>query len=105
MKFKTNIPARGGDRYSAKKMAKPINFYCEAPDAREVFITGDFNDWSERSHPLNRQTDGRWLAQVELHHGHHHYVFLVDGKRMLDPRAAGVGRDLNNDKVSLIAVS
>jgi hypothetical protein len=45
------------------------------------------------------------LGQVELHHGHHHYVFLVDGKRMLDPEAQGIGRDLNNDKVSLIAVS
>ena len=26
------------DRYSAKKMAKPVNFICLAPEAKEVFI-------------------------------------------------------------------
>ena len=33
------------DRYSAKKMAKPVNFVCVAPDAKQVHLAGDFNDW------------------------------------------------------------
>jgi 1,4-alpha-glucan branching enzyme len=103
--FKTSIPPTGSARYSAKKMAKPINFYCEIDDAENVAISGDFNNWSSTAHPMKRQNDGRWLATVELHHGHHHYVFLVDGKRVLDPKASGVGRDTNNQRVSLLAVS
>jgi 1,4-alpha-glucan branching enzyme len=93
------------DRYSAKKMAKPVNFICFAPDAKQVFLMGDFNDWDPQSHPMKRQPDGGWLVQVPLTHGHHHYRYLVDGKMVLDPRAQGVARDHKGEKVSLIAVS
>lgn len=93
------------NRYSAKKTAKPINFVCMAPQAKEVFLTGDFNGWNTSSHPMNRQPDGAWLLQVPLTHGHHQYRFLVDGQPVLDPRAAGVARDPQGHKASLLAVS
>jgi 1,4-alpha-glucan branching enzyme len=93
------------DRYSAKKMSKPVNFTCVAPEAQAVFLTGDFNDWDPGSHPMKRQPDGAWTVQVPLPHGHHHYRYVVDGKPVLDPRAQGIARDHQNEKVSLIAVS
>ena len=93
------------DRYSAKKMRKPVNFICVAPEAKQVFLTGDFNHWNATANPMNRQPDGAWLTQVELNHGHHHYRFLVDGKPALDPLAQGIARDAKGEKVSLIAVS
>ena len=93
------------DRYSAKKTAKPVNFVCVAPSAKAVHLTGDFNDWDPAAHPMKRQPDGAWLLQLPLSHGHHHYRFLVDGKAVLDPRAHGVARDHQGEKVSLIAVS
>ena len=98
-------PPGGLNRYSAKAQLKPINFYCHAPEAAAVFIIGDFNDWNPTAHPMERQYDGTWLTQVPLNHGHHHYLFLVDGKPVLDPRAQGIGRNELNEKVSLIAVS
>jgi 1,4-alpha-glucan branching enzyme len=93
------------DRYSARKMAKPINFICAAPHAHQVHLSGDFNDWDPTAHPMRRQPDGNWLLQVHLSHGHHHYRFLVDGKPVLDPHAHGVARDHEGAKVSLLAVS
>ena len=93
------------DRYSAKRMAKPINFRCVAPGARQVSLIGDFNDWQPDAHPMKRQPDGAWTVQVPLHHGHHHYLFLVDGKRTLDPRANGIARSRQNERVSLRAIS
>jgi len=93
------------DRYSAKKMAKPVNFICAAPQARQVHLSGDFNDWDPAAHPMHRQPDGNWLLQVHLNHGHHHYRFLIDGKPTLDPHAHGVARDHMGAKVSLLAVS
>jgi hypothetical protein len=54
---------------------------------------------------MKRQPDGAWLIQIPLHHGHHHYQFLVDGKPALDPRAQGIARNEQDEKVSLIAVS
>lgn len=93
------------DRYSARKMAKPVNFVCVAPGAKQVCLTGEFNAWDPAAHPMKRQPDGCWLLQVLLHHGHHQYRFLVDGKPTLDPRAHGIARDHHGEKVSLIAVS
>ena len=54
---------------------------------------------------VGRRRRGAWLIQVPLNHGHHHYRFLVDGKPVLDPRAQGIARDHQGEKVSLLAVS
>ncbi|MDA1276655.1 MAG: isoamylase early set domain-containing protein [Verrucomicrobia bacterium] len=93
------------DRYSAKQIVKPVNFVCVAPNAHRVFLIGDFNDWDPSSHPMKRRPDGIWLIQVALNHGHHHYLFLADGKPTLDPRAHGIARNHMDEKVSLLAVS
>ena len=98
-------PYRSHNRYSAGNMSKPVNFFCVAPEAEAVSVVGDFNDWRASLNPMVRQADGSWQLQVPLHHGHHHYHFLVDGKPVLDPRAMGVARNEKNERVSLIAVS
>jgi hypothetical protein len=54
---------------------------------------------------MKRQADGSWTARVELHHGYHQYLFVVDGEPMLDPNAHGIARNAKNEQVSLIAVS
>jgi hypothetical protein len=92
-------------RYSAKNMAKPVNFFCLAPEARAVSVVGDFNDWHPNVHPMRQLADGSWHLQIPLNHGHHHYAFLVDGTPVLDPRAMGMARNENNGRVSVIAVS
>lgn len=54
---------------------------------------------------MPRQHDGTWFAPLQLYHGHHHHLFFVDGKPVLDTRAQGIGRHELNEKVSLIALS
>src|SRR5437764_9724464 len=93
------------NNYSAKKMAKPVNFTCQAANAKRVSLIGDFNDWHPDATLMKRQPDGAWTVQIQMSHGHHHYQFLVDGKPTLDPRAQGVARNEKNEKVSLLAVS
>ena len=97
-------PLRPGG-YSARKMVKPVPFVCHAHEARTVSIVGDFNDWDPTTHPLKRQHDGAWRIELPLCHGHHHYLFVIDGTPALDPSAQGVARNEQNEKVSLIAVS
>jgi 1,4-alpha-glucan branching enzyme len=98
-------PLSAPNRYSARQMAKPVNFVCVAPGAQRVHLVGDFNSWEPSSHPMQRQPDGSWLIQVAMHHGHHHYLFLVDGKAALDPQAQGIARNQKGERVSLKAVS
>ena len=98
-------PRSALQRYSAKRMQKPINFYFTAPGAQSVSILGDFNDWQPNANPMRRQTDGIWTAQLALHHGHHQYQYLVDGQPVLDPRAQGIARNVRGERVSVVAVS
>ena len=92
-------------RYSAKHMRKPVNFFCHAPQARAVTVAGDFNQWDPQAHVMRQGPDGGWHLQVPLNHGHHRYVFLVDGVATLDPRAQGIARNDQNERVSLMSVS
>ena len=92
-------------RYSAKRTLHHVNFFCDAPGASLVCLIGDFNRWDTAATPMLRTPDGRWLASLELHHGHHRYLFIVDGEPKLDPNATGIVRNERNERVSLIAVS
>jgi 1,4-alpha-glucan branching enzyme len=91
--------------YSASRTRHHVDFFCDAPRAKSVFLTGDFNEWEPRATPMQRMPDGRWMVSLELHHGHHEYLFLVDGKPKLDRRATGTARNERFGRVSLIAVS
>ena len=93
------------DRYSAKRSIKVHNFSIQAPDAKEVCVVGDFNQWDPTANPLTKQIGGGWLAQVPMHHGHHRYIFLIDGVPTLDHMAHGIVRNENNERLSLIAIS
>lgn len=82
-----------------------VNLFCDAPAARSVSVIGDFNDWQPAATPMQRMPDGRWMVSLDLAHGYHQYLFLVDGRPMLDPNATGRARNERNEPVSLIAVS
>ncbi|HZR17363.1 MAG TPA: glycoside hydrolase family 13 [Verrucomicrobiae bacterium] len=89
--------------YSAKHMAKPVNFYCAAPEAKSVHLEGDFSSWAPL--PMQRRVDGWWFLQVQLTHGHHQYRFNIDGQRRLDPRSVGTAHNEANEEVSIVSVS
>ena len=72
-----------------------VSFCCYAPQARTVRLVGDFNGWDIAATPMQWRPDGSWVASLEVNEGYQHYLFLVDGKPTLDPRAmrkAGVSR-------------
>jgi len=98
-------PTSGLPRYSAKRNLHRANFFCRAPEAKRVTIVGDFNKWDPQATPMIRMPDGRWMASLELRHGYHQYLFLVDGQPLLDPTATGKARNERNEPVSLVAIS
>lgn len=91
--------------YSAQRNLHHVTFFCHAPEAERVSLICDFNKWETNATSMVRQPDGRWMAGLELSHGYHHYVFLVDGRRVLDPNATGKTRDSQGQPVSLVAIS
>ena len=92
-------------RCSVKRTLHHVSFFCDAPGASYVCLVGDFNRWDLAATPMLRTPDGRWMAGLELPHGHHRYLFVADGKPQLDPNATGIVRNERNVRVSLIALS
>jgi 1,4-alpha-glucan branching enzyme len=104
--FLGQTQSRGGfTRMVAKKTVKPVNFYCAAPAAKQVYLTGDFNDWSLTATPMKRQLDGNWYVQVDLPHGTHRYLLVIDEELALDPRASGNSQNEDGSVCSFISVS
>jgi 1,4-alpha-glucan branching enzyme len=101
----THPAATTRSNYPAQRPMHLVNFFCQAPDAKRVCVIGDFNDWDLTATPMRRAPDGCWLASLELPHGHHRYLFLVDGHPALDPNSTGTVRNEKNEIFSLLAVS
>src|SRR5258708_12179242 len=65
--------------YSAKNMAKPVNFYYARPDARSVNLVGDFNDWNPNSLPMQRRGGCWWFFQGALRNRPHPFLLFLGG--------------------------
>lgn len=61
-----------------------VVFSIFAPEAKEVYVSGDFNDWrlDENSRMLNH--NGTWSRKLYLNSGRYHYRFVIDGKWVED---------------------
>jgi hypothetical protein len=71
--------------------AIPTQFVLKRPDARDVRVIGDFNQWGmQQDAPAARMTrgaDGVWTINLPILPGRHTYAFVVDGATVLDPAA------------------
>jgi 1,4-alpha-glucan branching enzyme len=50
--------------------------------AKKIHLCGEFNDWDEKSHPLQKRKDGRFSTTVALPAGKkYRFRYLLDGER------------------------
>jgi 1,4-alpha-glucan branching enzyme len=61
-----------------KETEKKVEFSLSAPEAKEAFLTGEFNYWDIRSMPMKRGEDGNWKIHTSLAPGRYEYKFLAD---------------------------
>ena len=64
---------------------KRVLFKLAAPDAQQVMLVADFNDWDETARPLKQDRQGVWKTTVTLPPGRYEYRFQVDGAWVNDP--------------------
>jgi 1,4-alpha-glucan branching enzyme len=66
-------------REKEKKMKmKMVEFTFRAPEAKEVFLTGEFNGWDYQSLPMKKSKGGVWKTKIKLAPGRHEYKFFAD---------------------------
>ncbi len=77
---------------SVKSLSREVRFAVDAPDAKDIYIVGDFNHWKiDETSRLSRTPDGRWEKSVGLSSGRYKYKFVIDGEWVLDAK--------NNERV------
>lgn len=82
-----------------------IRFSIDAPEAKSVYVTGSFNDWSLDDTCRMRENQGSWEAEIPLKPGLYKYQFIVDGVWKEDPKNTRKERNSFGDINSLIEVS
>ncbi len=66
---------------------KRVTFTVAAPEAKEVFLCGTFNNWDLVKTPMKPDGKGAFKALVMLEPGQHEYRLRVDGAWTNDPQA------------------
>ncbi len=68
-----------------KTLTKKVQFEFPAPEALEVYLAGDFNNWDSSANPMKKDKKGIWKITVSLKPGTYKYRFLKDGNWENDP--------------------
>jgi chromosome partitioning protein len=61
-----------------------IVFSVFAPEAKEVYVAGDFNHWKLDENSRMISHNGTWSRKIYLNSGRYHYRFVIDGKWVED---------------------
>ena len=62
-----------------------VLFKLNAPEAKEVYITGEFNNWKVDESTRMSAENGNWMKKLNLRFGTYRYRFVIDGKWTEDP--------------------
>ena len=77
---------RDAERLISRSRSTLVKFAIHCPEARYVYIVGDFNDWTlDDKSLLDRGGNGGWQKSFTLKPGKYKYKFVVDGRWIHDP--------------------
>ena len=68
-----------------KIKTKKVQFEFLAPEAKEIYLAGDFNNWDTNANPMKKDKKGTWETTLSLKPGRYEYRFLVDDNWENDP--------------------
>ncbi len=63
-----------------------IVFSVSAPQAKEVYLAGDFNGWKLDSKSRMEHVNGAWHKKIPLNSGKYRYRFVIDGNWVEDAK-------------------
>ena len=64
---------------------KKVKFSLQAPQASEVLLLGDFNEWNGKKHQMKKGKNGEWEKALVLMPGTYEYKYKIDGNWQEDP--------------------
>ncbi len=81
----TNATEEAEERPLTAPETRETIFFINTPNAKDVFIAGEFNQWKIGAESrLSRLDNGIWEKRVALNPGKYRYKFVVDGEWLMD---------------------
>jgi chromosome partitioning protein len=75
--------------HGPRQVEEGILFVLDAPTAQNVYLTGEFTNWSREGFRMHwDEKDGLWKSTLRLEPGEYEYRFIVDGVWIKDPNNA-----------------
>jgi len=90
--------------YGVRQEGEAVVFRSRHPDAAEVQLAGDFNDWMPHTTPMLRSGGGDYEARLRLQKGRYRYRLVVDGRWLHDPNNPNLERNEYGELNSVVVV-
>lgn len=73
--------------YGVTSTPEGVRLVTHMPEAREILVAGDFNNWLAEQSPMHRLSgrDGDWETLIALEPGRYMYRLVIDGVWQQDP--------------------
>ena len=84
-KCKTSKAKKKSSINKKKKTIQSTEFSLHAPEAKKVYLAGDFNDWNPEQYSMRKFKTGMCTKKLKLAPGRYEYKFVVDGEWCTDP--------------------
>ena len=68
----------------AKPSGKKVEFTFHAPEARKVYLAGEFNSWDTQLLPMKKDKSGVWKIEIKLSPGRYEYKLFADNRWVED---------------------
>ncbi|MAE71153.1 MAG: chromosome partitioning protein [Gemmatimonadetes bacterium] len=108
LRSEDSASARAESNRQALESQHPIGervlFTFAMPEASDVRLVGDFNNWDPSGVPMTKGLDGVWTGTVSLEPGAYQYRFLADGRWHRDPKNTRVVENAYGGRNSLVEV-
>lgn len=77
-------------QYLKTKPVCKVTFEVEAPEATQVIVAGDFNNWDEKEFELKKLKSGIFKGTIDLEKDNaYQFKYIIDGVWTLEDEADG----------------
>jgi chromosome partitioning protein len=91
--------------HGPRRVPEGVMFALDAPQSKQVRVTGEFTNWSRDGLKMERDgDDGLWKVVVDIPPGEYEYRFIVDGVWIRDPNNKDYVRNEFGQENSLLIV-
>ncbi len=80
---------KGTGEKRKKSPTRKVQFEFPSPEANEVYLVGDFNNWDTHAKKMKKDKEGIWKVTLSLKPGRYEYRLLADGQWRNAPSCSG----------------